>query len=74
MRDISSYGAIVALLATLMLGGCSSVSDIPYPKLSDIVPVDEPRLSAEERAAMIDDLQRDQQTHKAAATTDIETR
>ncbi len=74
MREMSPYGAIAALLATLLLGGCSSVADIPYPKLGDIVSVDQPTLSDEERAAMIADLQRDQENHKAAATADIETR
>ncbi|RIA47212.1 hypothetical protein [Dichotomicrobium thermohalophilum] len=75
MRDKSALkGAATAAIAVLMLAGCSSVSEIPYPELAEITPAEDPSLSPEERAAMIEDLKQDQQTHKAAATAAIEKR
>jgi len=67
-------GMLAAAMVALALGGCSSVSELPYPKLSEIVPASGPTLSPEERAAMIEDLKKEQQTHKDAAAEDIEAR
>lgn len=75
MRDKSLLtGAVAAVIAAMMLAGCSSVSEIPYPNLAEITPAEDPSLSPEERAAMIEDLKQDQQTHEAAATEAIEKR
>lgn len=75
MREKAIFSGILAgAFAALALGGCSSVAEMPYPKLSEIVPASGPSLSPEERAAMIEDLKKEQQTHKDAATKDIETR
>jgi len=75
MRDDTVLkGAAAAAIAALMLGGCSSVSEIPYPDLADITSTEDPSLSPEERAAMIEDLKQDQQTHEASATAAIEKR
>jgi len=75
MRDKSLFGgAAAALMAALTLGGCSSVAGIPYPKLGDIVRAEGPSLSAEERAAMIENLKHDQESHEASATETIESR
>ncbi len=74
MRDKSVVKGVAAAAAALMLAGCSSVSEIPYPNLAEITPAEDPSLSEEERAAMIKDLKQDQQTHKATATAAIEKR
>lgn len=75
MRDNTTLkGAIAALAAAFLLSGCSSVAEIPYPNLSEIVRGEAPSLSPEERAAMIEELKQEQQTHKAAAVEDIEKR
>lgn len=74
MRDKSTVrGAFAALAAAALLAGCS-VSDLPYPKLSEIVPGKDASLSDEEKAAMIEELKKDQKTHKASAEADIEKR
>jgi uncharacterized membrane protein len=65
---------VAIIIATLGLAGCSSVAEMPYPKLSEIVPAAGPSLSKEERAALIEDLKKEQQTHKVEATKAIETR
>jgi hypothetical protein len=67
-------GVLSVLVAAVALGGCSSVADLPYPKLSEIVPAEDPSLSPEEKAAMIEDLERDRNTHEDAASQDIESR
>jgi len=75
MRDRSIIGGTVAaFVAALALAGCSSVADLPYPKLGEIVPAEDSSLSPEEKAAMIEDLKRDRKTHEAAASQDIESR
>jgi len=75
MRDKSVLKGIAAvLLVCLALAGCSSVSEIPYPDLSEITPAKDPSLSEEERSAMIEDLKQEQATHKASATAAIENR
>jgi outer membrane murein-binding lipoprotein Lpp len=75
MRDKSVLtGAVATVIAAMMLAGCSSVSEIPYPNLAEITRAEDPSLSPEERAAMIEDLKQDQQTHEAAATEAIEKR
>ncbi len=75
MRDKSVLkGAAAAVMAALMLAGCSSVSEIPYPNLAEVTPAGAPSLSPDQRAAMIEDLKQDQQTHKADATAAIEKR
>jgi len=66
--------SVTAALSAAVLSGCSSVAEMPYPKLSDIVPAEGPSLSKEEKAAMIEELKQDQKTHKDAATADIESR
>lgn len=67
-------GVLAAMIATFALAGCSSVAELPYPNLSEIVPASGPSLSPEERAALIEDLKKEQQTHKESATKDIEAR
>ena len=67
-------GTAVAVIAACGLIGCSSVSEIPYPDLVDITPAEDPSLSPEERAAVIEDLEQDQKTHKASTTAAIENR
>jgi uncharacterized protein YceK len=67
-------GVLAVMLGTLALAGCSSVAELPFPKLGEIVPADGPSLSPEQRAAVIEDLKKEQQTHEAEATKAIETR
>ena len=75
MRDMSGAGGLMAaLIGALAVSGCSSVAEMPYPDLSRIVSVEGPSLSEEERAAMIETLKHDQQTHKDQAAEDIEKR
>ncbi len=75
MRDKSIVAsAIAAVMGALMLAGCSSVSEVPYPDLGEITAAEDPSLTPEERAAMIETLKRDQQTHKASTKAAIETR
>lgn len=74
MRDSSIVrGAFAALAAAVLLAGCG-VSDLPYPKLSEIVPGEDASLSDDEKAAMIEELKKDQKTHKTSAEADIEKR
>ncbi len=70
----ASVGVMTIIIAAFALAGCSSVAEMPYPKLSEIVPASGPSLSKDERAAMIEDLKKEQQTHKIEATKTIETR
>ncbi len=75
MRDTSiRAGVLAVMLAVLALAGCSSVAELPFPKLGQIVPAEGPTLSPEERAAVIEELKKEQQTHAAEATKAIETR
>jgi len=67
-------GVAAAATAALMLAGCSSVGEIPYPDLTEITSAEDPSLSPDERSAMIEDLKQDQKTHKASATAAIEKR
>ncbi|MFP3920173.1 MAG: hypothetical protein ACLFPA_09620 [Dichotomicrobium sp.] len=74
MRDNSiGRGAFAALAAAVLLAGCS-VSDLPYPKLGEIVRGEDASLSDEEKAAMIEELKNDQKRHRASAEADIEKR
>ena len=66
--------AAAALTAAFLAAGCSSVAELPYPKLSEVVRPEDPTLSKAERAALIEELESDQKTHKAEAETEIEKR
>jgi len=67
-------GPAAALMAAFLVAGCSSVAELPYPKLSEVVRPEDPTLSKTERAELIEELQAEQKTHKAEAESEIETR
>jgi len=72
MRDKSLLAAFTAAIMALLLVGCSSVTEAPYPNLGEITPAEDPSLSPEERATMIEELKQERQTHKASTSAAIE--
>jgi hypothetical protein len=53
----------LGLLMSLGLSACSGVDELPYPSLGDVVRVEAPSLTPEERENMIRQLKDDKDTH-----------
>ncbi len=64
--------AALGVSVGLALSACSGVDNLPYPNLGEVVRVEAPSLTPEERESVIKQLKDDKETHSEETAKAIE--